>query len=372
MPAIHIRLLFLGVILSLVSIGTVSIYIFLLQSFAIESSRDIILLGISLSIGTAVFIGITIVGQYFDNRSIRIMYRFSAVWMAVFCYLLLGSAIASCIELLLGVSQPSTLFWIGTLISACAIILTVFGYIHAQQIHVHTATISLPNMPESWRGKSAVWVSDIHLGHIYGIRRSQQIVDIIQKIKPDIVFVGGDVFDGTKAPNLRALVEPFTHVRAPHGMYYITGNHEEFGATNVPFLDAVRGVGMQVLTDEYVDIEGLQIIGVDYANAAEESRFKAILDTIAFDTSKPSILLKHEPKHLHIAEAAKISLQLSGHTHRAQLWPLEYIARLAYGGYAYGLKKLGAMQVLVSSGAGTWGPPVRVGTQSEIVHITFS
>ena len=92
---------------------------------------------------------------------------------------------------------------------------------------------------------------------------------------------------------------------------------------------------------------------------------------LAIDRAKPSILLKHEPSNLPVAQEAGINLMVSGHTHQGQLWPMEYVARWSYKGFAYGLKKLGEMQVFVSSGTGTWGPPMRVGTYGEIVVFIF-
>jgi predicted MPP superfamily phosphohydrolase len=115
----------------------------------------------------------------------------------------------------------------------------------------------------------------------------------------------------------------------------------------------------------------LQIVGVDWAQAANTERFRMILASIAIDREHPSILLKHEPKDLDVASERGISLQISGHTHRAQQWPLEYVARRVYNGYSYGLKNYREMLVYISSGAGTWGPPMRVGTDCEVVVFTF-
>jgi predicted MPP superfamily phosphohydrolase len=150
----------------------------------------------------------------------------------------------------------------------------------------------------------------------------------------------------------------------------VTGNHEEFGAEEA-FLRAVRAANIRTLIDEKIEIDGLQIIGVDYHNCAKREDFRAVLTHLAIDHSRPSLLLKHEPKDVQVAADAGISLQLSGHTHRGQMWPLGYIADVIYKGYAYGLKRAGATQVYTSSGVGTWGPPLRVGTDSEIVRITF-
>jgi predicted MPP superfamily phosphohydrolase len=165
-------------------------------------------------------------------------------------------------------------------------------------------------------------------------------------------------------------VAPFKNMKAPQGVFFITGNHEEFGDSTA-FINAVKSVGIRTLVDEKTEVDGVEIIGVDYHNASDKKQFAHILSKLAIDKAKPSILLKHEPKDIDVARDAGISLQISGHTHRGQLWPFEYMAKLVYKGFSYGLKSLGTTQVYVSSGVGTWGPPMRVGTDGEIVVFTL-
>jgi hypothetical protein len=120
-----------------------------------------------------------------------------------------------------------------------------------------------------------------------------------------------------------------------------------------------------------VDLDGLQIIGVDYRDSTREEQFKANLEKMGIDRNKPSILLKHTPLHLHVAKDQKISLQLSGHSHQGQVFLFRYITSWVYRGYDYGLRWFGDLIVYTSSGAGTWGPPMRIDTKPEIVVITF-
>jgi predicted MPP superfamily phosphohydrolase len=209
------------------------------------------------------------------------------------------------------------------------------------------------------------------LGQFYGPSYAQKIVNRVNALPHDIIFIGGDLYDGTGAPDIAELAAPLGGFTGHLGIYFITGNHEEFGQSDA-FIAAVRSARIRPLIDEMVEIDGLQLVGVDYKNSADKESFKAILSRLALDPAKPSILLKHEPKDIDVAREAGVSFQISGHTHKAQMWPLGYIADLIYKGYAYGLKQSGNMHVLTSSGVGTWGPPMRVGTDCEIVHITFS
>jgi predicted MPP superfamily phosphohydrolase len=110
---------------------------------------------------------------------------------------------------------------------------------------------------------------------------------------------------------------------------------------------------------------------VPYRNAVNGSQFASVLRDIGWDRNRASILLIHAPDHPEIAEAAGVSLQLSGHTHLGQYIPWSWMARRVYRQFVYGLSRIGKMQVLTSSGAGTWGPPLRLGSNPEIVMLEF-
>ena len=214
----------------------------------------------------------------------------------------------------------------------------------------------------------------------------------IQALAPVAVFIGGDLYDGV-ACDLKAVVEPLRSLHPPRGMYFITGNHEYFLPDLAPALAAIRDVGVRILDDERVDVDGLSIVGVSdkggegphredhfrkilsikhpRVRANEEKHFEKRLNGTGVRDNQPTILLKHEPDHLEIASEAGVALGLFGHTHHGQIFPLNYITWRIYGGFDYGLRRMGNMQVYTSSGVGTWGPPLRLGTKSEIVLITL-
>ena len=328
-----------------------------------DSFLVIVILGVlGVSIITALALGM----RYY-NLFTRSYYLLSMIWLGFLGYFFPVSVLY--IALYGYVGESSRIF--GLMLFCSTVIVGIYGLIHANKFIIKEITIKLPNLPEAWRDRKALWISDIHLGQIYSERYMERIVKKIQEISPDIVFIGGDLYDGTKAPNLDKLIAPLKNLSAPLGIYFITGNHEEFGDNN-EFIKAIQSVGILVLQDKMVLIDGLQLIGVDYTTASNEEQFKKILSDLSIDKNKTSILLKHEPKHLHITEQAGISLQLSGHTHKAQQWPLGYLANLIYGRFVYGLNKLKNTQVYTSSGIGTWGPPIRVGTDSEMVIFNFA
>jgi predicted MPP superfamily phosphohydrolase len=213
-------------------------------------------------------------------------------------------------------------------------------------------------------------MSDLHLGPIKDVKFAEKITELSNSLSPDLVFVGGDLYDGSHHPDPYILANPLKNLSSRLGKFFITGNHEEFGKPDI-FLSAVQKLGIKILQNEMVEIKGLQIIGVDFLNASPKKQFQKILEDLKIDRKKPSILLKHEPKNLAVAEKAGISFQISGHTHNGQQWPFNYLTKIMYKGFSYGLKHHGSMPIYISSGAGGWGPPLRVGSNYEIVEIIF-
>jgi predicted MPP superfamily phosphohydrolase len=147
----------------------------------------------------------------------------------------------------------------------------------------------------------------------------------------------------------------------------IMSNLETTANVWMPFAAA----GVRVLSNEMLEVDGLQIVGVPYRNAAHDGQLASVLDGIRLDRDRASVLLTHAPDHPEIAEAAGVSLQLSGHTHLGQFVPWTWMARRIYRQFVYGLSRIGGMQLFTSSGAGTWGPPLRLGSNPEIVMLEF-
>jgi uncharacterized protein len=250
-----------------------------------------------------------------------------------------------------------------------AVLAGVYGIMNADVIRTTRVELPIQHLPPAWVGKTAVLVSDTHLGPVRGRRFAQHVSSLIQNLRPDVVFIGGDLFDGEPG-GLDEMVEPFSRIASPYGTYFVTGNHEEFG-DNTPYLTAVRRAGIRVLDNEMVELDGLQVIGVDYANTRREEQFRETLGRIKTDGRQPSILLKHTPLNLGVAQERGMSAQLSGHTHHGQLLLFRFWTARVYQGYDYGLKWFQDLPVYTSSGAGTGGPPMRIDTIPEIVQITF-
>ena len=220
-------------------------------------------------------------------------------------------------------------------------------------------------------------VSDIHLGSIIRKRSMKKLSVMLKDLKPDIVLLLGDIIDGEIGPVLRDdLLQYFSQPVSSDKLFAITGNHEFIGGANrtIPYIES-RGI--RVLKDEMVTLPGgIQLIGrLD----RDSRRFMGIerqsLDELMkkADTSRAVILLDHQPFHLDESVKKGVDLQLSGHTHNGQMWPLNYVTAWIYE-LSYGYLKKGKTQFIVSSGYGLWGPRVRSGSRSEVllININFS
>ena len=220
-------------------------------------------------------------------------------------------------------------------------------------------------------------VSDIHIGSIIRKRSLKKLSVMIKDMKPDIVLLLGDIVDGEIGPVLRGdLLQYFTWPECTDGLYAITGNHEFIGGANrtIPYIE---GKGIRILKDEMIILEGgIQLIGrIDRDSFRFYRKQRMPLGELMqhADTTKPIILLDHQPFHLDETAKYGVDLQLSGHTHNGQMWPLNYVTRMIYE-LSYGYLKKGNTNFIVSSGYGLWGPRVRSGSRSEVllINLTFS
>ncbi|MFE6776091.1 metallophosphoesterase [Streptomyces sp. NPDC057702] len=235
---------------------------------------------------------------------------------------------------------------------------------------VKRVTVPLAKLSRRAHGYRIAVVSDIHLGPILGRSHTQRIVETINRVNPDLVAVVGDLVDGTVA-DLGPAAEPLRHLRARDGSFFVTGNHEYFSGADA-WVDHVRELGLRPMENERTELPGFDLAGVNDIAGEDEGKgpdfARALGDR---DRSRAAVLLAHQPVVIHDAVRHGVDLQLSGHTHGGQLWPGNYLAELANPTVA-GLERYGDTQLYVSRGAGAWGPPVRVGAQSDITVVQLA
>ena len=316
------------------------------------------------------FVAASLLAFRYTNAALRALYRAAAVWVGLLTFLFVG-AVTSWV--IFGVARLAGLdlnfHRTVELLFAAAALTGLYGVFNASWTRITRATVRLANLPAAWRGRRAALISDLHLGHVRNGSFLRRIVAKIVKEEPDAIFIAGDLYDGT-AIDARRAAEPLNELVAPQGVYFVAGNHEQFGDDS-KYLHAIAAAGVRVLSNEKVEVDGLQIVGVPYRHATHHGHFASVLRDIRLDHERPSILLTHAPDHPEIAEAAGVSLQLSGHTHLGQFIPWSWMARRIYRQFVYGLSRIGTMQIFTSSGAGTWGPPLRLGSNPEIVMLEF-
>jgi hypothetical protein len=322
---------------------------------------------------SASFIIGALLGSRFSHGLVAFVYKLASAWLGILNFLFWAACLCWLGSLLLRLAPAESAAaarpWIGTVLFGPAILISLYGFINARIIRERRVTVTLPELPEAWKGRTALLVTDVHLGNVNSTGFARRIAAIARRLDPSIIFLAGDLFDGSKAdPTL--IAGPLFQLSPRRGIYFAGGNHEDFGDAE-EYTTAISRGGIRVLHNERVIVDGLQVIGISYADSTLPAHVRAFLEPLHLAQGPASILLNHVPHRLPIVEQAGVSLQLSGHTHGGQIFPFTLIVRWVYGKYSYGLQRFGSLQVLTSSGAGTWGPPMRVGTHPEVVLITL-
>jgi predicted MPP superfamily phosphohydrolase len=277
---------------------------------------------------------------------------------------------------------PSSLYrnyGVVKLITACSIftisfIIIVFGCINAASPKLKKLELDIKANSSPLKKLECIFMSDIHLGSIINRDRLSNIIDISNSVNPDIVLLGGDIVDQHINHIIdRNLGDVMTNFKSKYGVFAVLGNHEYFGGYE-SVIEYFEKYNIKFLVDIFIPIENSFIIAGRHDASSErlfKTKRKSINEIVSNNRRLPIILLDHQPINLDEAVKEKISLQLSGHTHDGQIWPMSFITNHIWE-IAYGYKKIEDTQFYVSSGVGTWGPPVRVGNRPEIVHITIN
>ena len=264
---------------------------------------------------------------------------------------------------------------VGLAILAIAILVVAYGARNASTPKVRHYNVSINKKAGSCAQLKVVLISDLHLGLLVGRERLIQAVEIINELNPDLVLMPGDILD----ENIGAFVENgmpeiLRGIQSRMGVYGILGSHEYIYGHSEKSLAYLKQAGISILRDDYIKLDN----DVYIAGRDDLFREKLVgtprqkLSTILKDSNPefPIILMDHQPVDLEEAELQGVDLQLSGHTHHGQIFPLNLLMQ-KYFDIDWGYLRKGPYQIIVTSGYGTWGPPIRVGTSSEIVDISI-
>lgn len=296
----------------------------------------------------------------------NLAYSAASIFMGFMLYLLLAVLAVHLLSVLVQL-QPKIL---GTASLALAVLVTTLGIWNAMYKRVTRVDIPVKGLKKEVK---IMHLSDIHIGHFWGPKTLQKIVDKTNQEKPDVVFITGDLFDGKIRLN-KASIEPLKELSAP--VYFVEGNHDGYsGAQEVKA--KLREIGVSVLENEVTHFGELQIIGLNHMRAdhpnggnPERPTIQSSLSQLNIFDGPPTVLLHHSPDGVEYANRHGVDLYLAGHTHNGQLFPINLLIPLFYK-YNKGLFNYNGTHIYVSQGAGAFGPPMRVGTISEMPLLTL-
>lgn len=332
--------------------------------------HKVILASLLSFLGISFFLS-TLLAHWKENLFTRNFYFFSGFWMGFLLNLLMVLAIVWLIVWMgnLFSFSPNRAV-LGMIFFVLAFIFSIYGSWSSFNPKIKKITVKIPNLSENWKGKKIVHLSDIHLGHIYKAGFMEKIVREVNSINPEMVLITGDLFDGMDG-ELANPIEPINNIQAGKGIYFVTGNHETYLGLNEIF-KALKKIKITVLRDEVVNVDGLKIIGINYPVRGEDKDVVSTLNSLKRDFyGAPNILMYHSPVNIEQIKNSGVNLELCGHTHSGQIFPLGLITKMLYKGYDYGLFAMGNYTLYITNGTGTWGPPMRTGNTPEIVEITL-
>lgn len=298
-----------------------------------------------------------------------------ALWLGIFIYLFLGFIIADSIHGVLNLFTKPLHFQktAYVIVIIASILISAAGFINARTPHVKEISIEI-NKISDIKNLRIAYASDIHLGSIIANSRLQKLVSLINDAKPDIIIFGGDILDEDIKPVIENnLGELLVQLKAPYGVIAVPGNHEYIGGIQNA-IQYIKNHNIRVLRDEILTIGNIQIIGRDDRTkraftGTARMPLKELIQHV--DASKPIIVIDHQPFAILQTISYPVDLLLSGHSHHGQLFPFNYITKRLYE-ISWGYKIINNTHVYVSSGYGTWGPPVRTNSYSEIVIFNLS
>jgi predicted MPP superfamily phosphohydrolase len=289
-----------------------------------------------------------------------------SIWIGAILYFTLSAIILGVLYFFVKGQNPSVLLTIGTITLLAITSIVSYSVYNASHPVVTIMTVQSPTLAPLWKDKKIVLFSDTHLGLIRQRAFAEKVVGLVNKQNPDLVLMAGDMIDGPIIP-YEKFNEPFKNIQSTYGVYYTPGNHEWYNVEPQKFLNIMKHFSKELI-DEKTEINGTQIIGINYAIESLEETKQKLLKT-GYDTSKPSIAMLHDPKNNDALTEAGVSLVVSGHTHCGQFWPFSAIVKKMYGDKMYGVRQLGDQATLTTCGIGTAQSPFRLGNKPEIVVI---
>ena len=303
-----------------------------------------------------------------------------AAWAGFFALGLFSTTLVLTVLRELALLLPATGHWArpsAIAVPAAALLVSLVGLFNARRVaRVVDVRVEIPELPPGLDGFTIVQISDIHVGPTIKAPKVRAIVERVNSLQPDLVAITGDVVDGA-VERLREHTAPLGELRARHGAWLVTGNHEYYSGAG-PWLAEFERLGLRCLLDTHVVVshDGAEFVlagvtdphGQAFDPGHRSDPFQALEGS---PPGLPRILLAHQPRSSQLAARAGFDLQLSGHTHGGQFWPWNHFVGLQQP-FTAGLHRVEQLQVYVSRGTGYWGPPKRFGAPSEITRVRLA
>lgn len=314
--------------------------------------------------------------RVFGRRLSKVFQWVGFVWMGAFGLLLVSTALSDvlfAIAARVSTVDPSWYTLRPLVVLGVVVPALVYGFSISRRPETKRVTVDVPGLDKSLDGFRIVQISDVHITDTLGRDFAQRVADQVNSLKPDLVAVTGDLIDGSVA-RLEQEVAPLGTMRATHGVFYVTGNHEYYHGGSAWEAEG-RRLGWQVLHNEHrVLADGKLVVGgvpdLEGARFSEAHAPRADLTFAQAPAGVPRILLAHQPRFARAAKDQKVSLMLSGHTHGGQILPFNAFVKLqqpVIGGF----EVIEGVPTYTSLGTGYWGPPFRIGPRGEVTEITL-
>lgn len=346
-------------------------YISIVKFFSVTDAPNRFMLYIATALTPIFFILASVLATFKENVVVKYFYIVSGILLGIGANFVIASVgVWLSIFFLRLTSPPVSVPVVAVLGFALAFFASCYGIWNTRNPIIKRIEVIIPHLPEWWRGKRIVQLSDIHLGYVYQPNFMKRVSERVDALEPDLVVITGDLFDGMDG-DLDRSIEPINSIRAREGIFFVTGNHETYLGLERTY-ELLARTKIRVLRDEVVDIRGLKVIGIEYPDRQEQKDVVGVARRLAPSwQGYPNILLYHSPAPSVSFEKLGVNLQLSGHTHRGQIFPFNLVTKLLFHGRDYGLHVNGSYSLYTTSGVGTWGPSMRIGNRPEIVEITL-
>nr|WP_066056346.1 metallophosphoesterase [Robertmurraya korlensis] len=296
-------------------------------------------------------------------------------WFGVIQYALLLLPLANFVGWLFiftGFSPDSVVFWCGTVVLLLMVGILGKGTFNAYSPVIREHSIEI-DKEAPFSSLRVVMASDMHFGHLSGKRHAARLVHEVNSLQPDLILLPGDIIDDDPEPFIKkGFGDIMEKLSATNGVYGVLGNHEYYGGGIPTYMKEMHRIGIPILMDETIVLEGgIQIVGRKDKTDRNRKSIEHLIEGL--DKSKPIFIMDHQPLELVQAAEHGVDFMVSGHTHRGQMAPNHLITKRIFE-LDWGYLKKNELHAFVSSGFGFWGPPLRIGSRSEIllIDITFT